>query len=128
MLDLAPGVSPEFVVDRLQLLAQVILALVLVDLLSHPILDPALDRRRLDFGGEVEHHLLEPPHRINDLQQLLSTAHVLDQLRRQQVGEMPGIRRLLHHLQHILGQGAARVTELADQVLHHLDQHAGLGG
>ena len=63
-LDLVAALAAELVVDRLELLAQVVLALVLVDLVAHAVLDLPLERGDVDLAGEVDGDLLQPAQRI----------------------------------------------------------------
>ena len=46
--------------DRLELLAQVVLALVAVDLVAHPILDAPLEGGDFDLRREVNGDMLQP--------------------------------------------------------------------
>lgn len=114
--------------DRLQLLAQVVLALVLVDLLADAVLDLLLQRQHVELAQQVDGQRLQPLDRVELLQRLLPLRQLADQLRRQQVGQLPHLLGGADHLQHLGGQLALQLAVLLGQVAHMRHQRAGLRG
>ena len=113
---LAAAIATQFVVDRLELLAQVILALIFLYLIAHPILDALLQcgdiEIALDQAGDAD----QPVVRIDLLEQFLALGGVLQELGRKQIGQMTGIAGALDHVKHFRGQLAARFRITAGQL------------
>ena len=126
-VELAAVFAAELVVDRLELLAQVVLALITVDLVAHAVLDAPLERGDLDLRGEVDCDVLEPAQRIRDLEQRLAARNIGQELGGQEIGEMTGIGSAVHHVLNFDRQCAARVGEAVGQILDVGDEGARLG-
>lgn len=62
--------------DCLELLPEEVLALVLVDLISNPLLDFALQRRDIELADHVNGQLLEALERISRFEESLAAGHV----------------------------------------------------
>ena len=84
--------------NGLQLFAQVVLTLILFDLIAHAIFDPAFQGRDFDLGGEVNGDMFQTTQWVRDLEERLSTRDVGQQWCREQIGEMTGVRRSMHHI------------------------------
>ncbi len=121
LLELVTVFAAQLALDNLQLLGQVVLTLGLIHLLVDAVLDAAVQLGDLDLVREHAAQALEAVERIRRLQQLLPLRHLADDLRRQEVGEMPGIRGALDHVQHLGRKIAVDVGVLKGQVLDLAD-------
>src|SRR5690606_30394976 len=101
LLELVTVFAAQLALDNLQLLGQVVLTLGLIHFLVDAVLDAAVQLGDLDLVREHAAQALEAVEWIRRLQQLLPFRHLADDLRRQEVGEMPGIRGALDHVQHL---------------------------
>ena len=113
--------------DRLELFAEVVLALVAVDLVAHAVLDAPLERGDLDLRGEVDGDVLQTAQWIRDLEQRLAARNISQELGRQEIGQMAGIRSAVHHVLDFDRQCAASVGEAMGQILDVGDEGARLG-
>src|SRR5690606_16667418 len=117
LLDLVAALAGELVVDHLELLAQVVLALVAVDLGAHALLDLLLELGHLDVGRELDREFFEAIDRVEVLEVLLAPVGLGDELGGDQVGQVAGIGGLEDHLHDL---GIELVLDLAvalDQVM-----------
>ena len=110
-IELVAVFAAELVVDRLELFAQVVLALVAVDLVAHAVLDAPLERGDVDLRGEVDGDVLQPAQGVRDLQQRLAARDVGQELGGEQIGQVAGIGGALDHVLHFDRQCAAGVGE-----------------
>ena len=103
--------------DRLQLLAQVVLALVAVDLVADAVLDAPLQNRDVDLRRQVHGHAFEPTQGIADLQERLPSRNICQELGCQEIGQVARVRCALHHVLDFYRQGAACIAVTVRQVL-----------
>jgi hypothetical protein len=121
IVHLAAAISAELVVDRLELFAQVVLALVLFDLVADAVLDALFERGNIEVALDETGNADEALVGLDLFEELLALGGVREKLGREQIGEMPGIARALDHVQHFVGELVAGfgvgAGELGD-VLH----------
>ncbi len=113
--------------DRLELFAKVVLTLIAVDLITHAVLDAPLERGDIDLRGEMNGDVLQTAQWIRDLEQRLAARNIGQELGRQEIGQVAGIRCAVHHVLDFDRQRAARLGEAMGQVLDVGDEGARLG-
>ena len=122
VVELVAFLAAQFLVDYLELLAEVILALRLVHLIADAVANLLLQLEHFELAGEVGAEMLEADQRIECLQKLLPGLDLVDDLGCQQVGEMSRIGCALDHVEHFVRDEIPRLGELAGEMLHMLDQ------
>ena len=113
--------------DRLELFAKVVLALVAVDLVAHAVLDAPLERGDVDLRGEMNGDVLQTAQGIRDLEQRLAARNIGQELGCQEIRQVAGIRCAMHHVLDFDRQGAASLGEAIGQVLDVGDEGPCLG-
>ena len=93
LVELALFAAPQFLLNRLDLLVEVILFLRLFHLALHAALDGAVDIELLDLDVQHFRHARQPVHRIEDFEQLLLFFDGQLQIRAHRVGQFA---RLVH--------------------------------
>src|SRR5918997_1364088 len=114
--------------DRLELFAEVVLALVAVDLVSYAVFDAPLEGGDFDLGREVNGHVLQTAQGIGDLEKSLSARHIGQKLGRKEVGQVAGIGCAVHHVLDFDRQCASRLAKAMGEVLDVGYQGSRLGG
>ena len=102
------GALAQFLLDGLELLAEVVLPLALVHLPAGLHGDLLLDLQQLDLPLEQLVHALEPQARIGNLQHLLGLLELEVQVGGHQVGQAAGVVEVARDDQHLLGEGLAQ--------------------
>jgi hypothetical protein len=124
LLDARVGLA-ELGLDRAELLAQEVLALVAVDLLLGLGLDLRLDRGHLELAAQDRVHAPQPRQRVERLQHLLRVRQAQAQVRGHQVREAAGLLHVRRHREH-LGRQVLQREELLHARAHRAHDRLGL--
>ena len=109
----------QLLADHPQLLAQHVLALVLVQLGPHLLLDLTADLEHLQLLREQLRQPLEPARDLAQRQQLHPRGEREIQVGRDEIGELAGVGDPLQHLVQLLGQVGRQVDD-ATELRHHV--------
>ena len=112
----------ELALDRLHLLAQVELLLVLVQLGLHLRLDLVSELEQLDLARQDGGEALEPRADVERRDQLLLLLERDVEVRRDEVGDLARVLDVHHHDLQLVGQVGDHRDELGELV-HHGDLH-----
>jgi hypothetical protein len=108
----------QFLLDGLELLAEVVLPLALVHLAASFHGDLLLHFQQLDLPLQQLVHALEAQARVGDLQHFLGLLELEVQVGRHQIRQTAGIVQVARDDQHLLGQGLAQGHGLLQGLLH----------
>ena len=116
----------ELLLDRLELLAQHVLALRAVELGLHLRLDPRADRRHLELAREQLGEPSQPLGDVEILQQRLLLIRLDPQRARDQVRERRGVVQVGDRHLELLGEIGGVLDDLAERLLHVAHQRGQL--
>ena len=118
----------EFLLDRLELLVQIIFALRLLHLALHAAADLALDLQHADLGLDEGEHAFQPLDRVQRLQQLLAVGNLDGQMRGDGVGELRRIVDLRDRGQRFRRHLLVELDVALEIGLHRAHQRLDLAG
>ena len=109
---------PQFLADRLELLVEIELLLVLVHLRADLAFDLALDLHDLELGGEHLAQRIEPFTGAIEFEQPLLLRHFDQQVGRNGVGQRRGIPNVVRRHQHFVRDAPVQVHVVVEQLEH----------
>ena len=131
---LTAAIAAELVMDGLELFAQVVLALILLDLIADAVLDALLERGNVEITLDKSGHADQPFMWVDLFEQILALDRVRKELGREKVGEMAGIAGALDHVQYFVrelvsgfGVGAGQLSDVLHERPAFLDRRLDLG-
>ena len=111
LLDAGGFVVAQLFLHDLELLAQIIFALMLIDVRLGLFLDFVLDARQLALLVQHTAQQLKPQQDVPALENLLLVLHLAQRIGGDHVGQRAGIRLALDHLHHLARHMAARARQ-----------------